>query len=37
MQIKASVDNLMNNQYDVVKNFPMPGGSYKISLQLNNL
>ena len=37
MQIKASVDNLLNKQYDVVKSFPMPGRSFKISLQLNNL
>jgi outer membrane cobalamin receptor len=37
MQIKASVDNLLNKQYDVVRNFPMPGRSFKISLQLNNL
>jgi outer membrane receptor protein involved in Fe transport len=37
MQIKASADNLLNKQYDVVKSFPMPGRSFKISLQLNNL
>lgn len=37
VQIKASADNLLNKQYDVVKSFPMPGRSYKISLQLNNL
>jgi vitamin B12 transporter len=37
MQLKTSVDNLLNKQYDVVRNFPMPGRSFKISLQLNNL
>ncbi|OQP65690.1 TonB-dependent receptor plug domain-containing protein [Niastella populi] len=37
MQIKASIDNLLNKQYDVVRYFPMPGRSFKISLQLNNL
>ncbi|HEY8896318.1 MAG TPA: TonB-dependent receptor plug domain-containing protein [Niastella sp.] len=37
MQIRASADNLLNKQYDVVRNFPMPGRSFKISLQLNNL
>jgi outer membrane receptor protein involved in Fe transport len=37
VQIKAAVDNVMNKQYDVVRYFPMPGRSFKISLQLNNL
>jgi vitamin B12 transporter len=37
MQLKASMDNLLNKQYDVVRYFPMPGRSFKISLQLNNL
>ena len=37
MQIRASADNLLNKQYDIVRNFPMPGRSFKISLQLNNL
>jgi vitamin B12 transporter len=37
MQIKASADNLLNKRYDVVRNFPMPGRSFKLSLQLNNL
>lgn len=37
VQIKGSVDNLLNKPYEVVRNFPMPGRSFKISLQLNNL
>lgn len=37
VQIKGSVDNLLNKQYDVVRFYPMPGRSFKISLQLNNL
>jgi outer membrane receptor protein involved in Fe transport len=37
VQIKGEVDNLLNKQYDVVRYFPMPGRSFKISLQLNNL
>jgi outer membrane receptor protein involved in Fe transport len=37
VQIKAAVDNLLNKEYDIVRFFPMPGRSFKISLQLNNL
>jgi vitamin B12 transporter len=37
VQIKAAVDNLLNKEYDVVRYFPMPGRSFRISLQLNNL
>lgn len=37
VQIKAAADNLLNKEYDVVRFFPMPGRSFKISLQLNNL
>jgi vitamin B12 transporter len=37
VQVKGEVDNLLNKQYDVVRYFPMPGRSFKISLQLNNL
>lgn len=37
MQVKASVDNVLNKQYDVVRYYPMPGRAFKISLQLNNL
>ena len=37
VQIKGAVDNLLNKQYDIVRFYPMPGRSFKISLQLNNL
>ena len=37
VQLRAAVDNLLNKQYDVVRYYPMPGRSFKISLQLNNL
>ncbi|MEO6820077.1 MAG: TonB-dependent receptor plug domain-containing protein [Ginsengibacter sp.] len=35
--IKASLNNLTNEQIDVVRNFPMPGRSFTITLLFNNL
>ena len=37
VNIRAGVDNITDHRYDVVRYFPMPGRSYKISLLLNNL
>ncbi|OQP62640.1 hypothetical protein A3860_26885 [Niastella vici] len=37
VQIRAAVDNVLNRQYDIVRYFPMPGRSFKLGLQLNNL
>ncbi len=35
--IKAELNNLADKRYDVVRYFPMPGRSFKISLLLNSL
>jgi vitamin B12 transporter len=35
--IKAEVNNLFNEQYDVIQFYPMPGRSYKLSIIINNL
>ena len=35
--IKAEVNNLFNEQYDVIQYYPMPGRSYKLSIIINNL
>ncbi len=37
MRIKAELNNLTGERYDVVRYFPMPGRSFKISLLFNNL
>jgi vitamin B12 transporter len=37
INIKAEVDNLSNQFYDVVRYFPMPGRSFKMSVFFNNL
>jgi vitamin B12 transporter len=37
LQIKGEVNNLTDEKYDVVRYFPMPGRSWKISLLFNNL
>ena len=35
--IKAEIENLFNEQYDIIHYYPMPGRSYKISIIFNNL
>jgi len=35
--IKGEVNNLFNQRYEVIRYYPMPGRSYKISLTINNL
>lgn len=35
--IKGEVNNIFNEQYDVIKFYPMPGRSYKLSITINNL
>jgi outer membrane receptor protein involved in Fe transport len=37
VSIKAELNNITNQYYDVIKFYPMPGRSYKISLLFNNL
>jgi vitamin B12 transporter len=37
INIKAEMDNLSNQHYDIVRYFPMPGRSYKINLLFSNL
>ncbi len=37
LQIKGELNNLTGQKYDVVRYFPMPGRSWKISLLFNNL
>ncbi|OQP50218.1 hypothetical protein A4D02_26675 [Niastella koreensis] len=37
MQVKGEVNNITHQKYDVVRYFPMPGRSWKISLLFNNL
>jgi outer membrane cobalamin receptor len=37
LQIKGECNNLTNQKYDVVRYFPMPGRSWKLSLLFNNL
>ncbi|MDW5289921.1 TonB-dependent receptor plug domain-containing protein [Formosa sp. PL04] len=32
MQVGVEVNNVLNQQYDVIKNFPMPGRSYRLTL-----
>ncbi len=35
--LKAEVNNIFNEQYDVVHYYPMPGRSFKFSITINNL
>ena len=35
IKIGAEVNNLMNQYYDVVLNFPMPGRNYRLNLAIN--
>jgi outer membrane cobalamin receptor len=37
LQVKGECNNLTNQKYDVVRYFPMPGRSWKLSLLFNNL
>jgi outer membrane cobalamin receptor len=37
LQIKGELNNVTDQKYDVVRYFPMPGRSWKISLLFNNL
>ncbi|MBO9204711.1 MULTISPECIES: TonB-dependent receptor plug domain-containing protein [Niastella] len=37
LQIKGELNNVTDEKYDVVRYFPMPGRSWKISLLINNL
>lgn len=37
LQIKGECNNITGQKYDVVRYFPMPGRSYKLSLLFNNL
>ncbi|MEP6751012.1 MAG: TonB-dependent receptor, partial [Bacteroidota bacterium] len=37
MHIKGELNNIFDERYDVIKYFPMPGRSFKISLLFNNL
>ena len=36
-KVLAEVNNLFNQQYEVVSNFPMPGRSFRLTITLNNL
>jgi vitamin B12 transporter len=35
--IKAEVNNIFNERYDVIHYYPMPGRSYQLSITINNL
>jgi len=35
IKISAEVNNLLNQYYDVILNFPMPGRNYRINLSIN--
>jgi vitamin B12 transporter len=37
LQVKGELNNVTDEKYDVVRYFPMPGRSWKISLLFNNL
>ena len=37
MHIKAEANNIFDERYDIVKYYPMPGRTFKISLLFNNL
>ena len=36
LKLLAEADNLLNLQYDVVRNFPMPGRSYRLTIAISN-
>jgi vitamin B12 transporter len=35
--VRGEVNNVFNQQYDVIRYYPMPGRSYKINITINNL
>ena len=35
MRLTAEVNNLLNQQYDVIRNYPMPGRNYKLILKID--
>lgn len=35
MRLTAEVNNLLNQQYDVIRNYPMPGRNYKFILKID--
>lgn len=35
LKITAEVNNLLNQQYEVIQNYPMPGRNYRITLRLD--
>ena len=35
VKISGEVNNLFNQYYDVVLNFPMPGRNYRLSMSIN--
>jgi vitamin B12 transporter len=35
--LRAEINNIFNQEYDVVHYYPMPGRSYKLSITINNL
>ncbi|PZR29963.1 MAG: hypothetical protein DI535_00210 [Citrobacter freundii] len=37
LTVKAELNNLSDERFDIVRNYPMPGRSYKISLLFNHL
>jgi vitamin B12 transporter len=37
ISVKAEVDNVFNDRYEVIQYYPMPGRQYKISITFNNL
>jgi vitamin B12 transporter len=37
VQVKAGVNNITNQAYDIVRNYPMPGRTFKVSVTVNNL
>ena len=34
MKVKVEVNNLFNQQYEVIRNYPMPGRNYKLTLSV---
>jgi outer membrane cobalamin receptor len=35
VRIAAEINNLLNQYYDVILNFPMPGRNYRFNLSIN--
>ena len=35
IRLTAEVNNLLNQQYDVIRNYPMPGRNYKLILKID--